>query len=304
MFPGQGSQHVGMAAEFMDLPETKHFFEEADDALSQHLAKLMLEGDEKELGMTENTQPALLLASFVAFKYLEKQIGKPIAELAKYVAGHSLGEYSALCASGVLSLPDGLRLVKTRGLAMQKAVPIGVGGMAAVISNLTVEDMKPYLIGECWIANDNAIGQVVLSGKADALDLACEKLQEVGAKRVVKLDVSAPFHSPLMTSAADVMAEEFEKVDFSAPEVPVIQNISAEIVEDATSLKTGLVEQVCGRVKWRESMQNAAKHGIVDVYELGAGKVLAGLAKRCDLALKGKALNTPQQIDELLESLV
>ncbi len=304
MCPGQGSQHVGMAQEFMDIPETKHFFAEADDTLSMHLTSLMRNGDASVLAKTENTQPALLLASYVAFKFLEKQTGKTIKDLAKYVAGHSLGEYSALAINQTLSFSDALRLVQKRGQAMQKAVPIGVGSMAAIISNLTIDELEKHLIGECWVANDNAIGQIVISGKVDAVNLACEKIKNAGAKRVVMLDVSAPFHSPLMKMASDVMAEEFEKITFNKPQVPLIQNTTAEIIDDEKLIKQGLIEQVCGKVKWRESMQNSAKHGSVNLYELGSGKVLTGLAKRCDLSLKAKALNTPKQIDELLEELI
>lgn len=304
MFPGQGSQHIGMANEFMDMPETRHFFEEADDALGMHLTKLMRTGDATELGLTENTQPALLLSSYVTYKYLEKQTGQPLNDLCKYVSGHSLGEYSALCVSDVFSLKEGLLLVQKRGQAMQKAVPIGVGAMAAIISNLTAENIAEKLVGECWIANDNAIGQTVISGKTADVEKSCENIKDAGAKRVVKLDVSAPFHSPLMKLAGDVMANELEKITLNESKVGLIQNITAEIVEDSNIIKEGLVSQVCGQVKWRESMQNAAKHGIINLYELGSGKVLSGLAKRCDLVLKAKALNTPKQIDELLEDLI
>jgi [acyl-carrier-protein] S-malonyltransferase len=292
-----------MAQEFMNMPETKHFFEEADDALSQHLTKLMLDGDEKELGLTENTQPALLLSSYVAYKYLEKQTGEKLENLCKYVAGHSLGEYSALCVADVFSLSDGLRLVKKRGQAMQQAVPVGVGGMAAIISSFTTEELQQNLVGKCWIANDNANGQVVISGKMEDVDASCEKLTNAGAKRVIKLPVSAPFHSELMQPAADVMAEELEKVSFNKPAVGLIQNVTAEVINDTDIIKSGLVQQMCGQVKWRESMQLAAQNDVTQLYELGSGKVLTGLAKRCDKTLKAMQLNTPQQIDTLLEEL-
>jgi [acyl-carrier-protein] S-malonyltransferase len=303
MFPGQGSQHVGMASEFMKIKETKEYFELADDTLSQNLTKLMRSGKEEDLALTENAQPALLLASYVAWIYLQQQTGQRLNTLCKYVAGHSLGEYSALCAARAFSLEDGLRLVKKRGQAMQQAVPVGEGTMAAVMGDLPIEKIEENLSKECWIANDNAEGQVVISGKVLDVDASIENMEHIGAKRVIKLDVSAPFHSPLMQPAADVMAEELENVPFNMPTVPIIQNISAKPVTNGEILKQGLVEQVCSQVKWRESMNFVAEDDITQLYELGAGKVLTGLAKRCNPALKATPLSTPEQIDTLLETL-
>lgn len=301
--PGQGSQKVGMGVEFFEHAHTKELFEMADDALKMNLSKMMLEGDADELSLTANTQPALLLTSYAAYSYLVKQTGKPLSEMAAMVAGHSLGEYASLAIAGAFSLETGLKLVRTRGEAMQKAVPAGKGGMLAVIG-LSIEDVKSVAEESgIFVANDNSDGQVVLSGDMAGVDKAVEIAKAKGAKRALKLPVSAPFHSPLMQPAADVMKEALENADIQNTQCPVLCNVTASLEANVDVLKANLIEQVTGSVRWRESMIVAADKGVEQVVELGTGKVLTGLAKRCDGRLSGVALNTPKDIDAWLESL-
>lgn len=304
VFPGQGSQFVGMAQEFTADTELKQIFEQADDALSFHLSNLMFNGDMDKLTLTENAQPALLTASYVAYKYLEKQVGSITMNQAKFMAGHSLGEYSALVCSGALSFEDGLRLVRTRGQAMQQAVPEGQGTMAAILG-LTFDQVKEITEqAGCTLANDNAEGQVVISGRIEPVEKACLLAKEAGAKRAVTLPVSAPFHSPDMQMAADAMSVALAGVTVNAPVVPVVMNVKAEAVSNAELIRPLLVEQVTGSVRWRESMIYMANQGVNEIIEIGAGKVLTGLAKRCDNRLSASTLNTPEAIDTFLNARV
>lgn len=301
--PGQGSQHSGMAVDFFNFSGTKEIFEQADDTLSMHLSTLMMEGPDDALTKTENTQPALLTASYAAWMYLTSQSGKSLEDLCGYVAGHSLGEYSALVLAGVLSFEDALRLVRLRGGAMQRAVPAGEGAMTALIG-LSVDDVVALCReSDAHLANDNSEGQVVISGSLGTIEKAEELAKEKGAKRVVRLPVSAPFHSPLMQPAAEEMRMALGEVEFKTPKVPVIVNVTAGVETDSAKLREHLVAQVTGSVRWRESMALAAENGVENVYELGCGKVLSGLAKRCDKRLKGHGLTNREQIDAYIESL-
>lgn len=303
VFPGQGSQKVGMGQEFFEESSTKELFERANDALDFDLTSLMLKGEEADLARTMNTQPALLLTSFAAYTYLAKQTGLSLDAMVSMVAGHSLGEYSALTAAGVFDLETALQLVRKRGEAMQAAVKEGEGAMLAVLG-LTWDDCDAIArnVG-CYIANDNSDGQIVLSGTAKSIDEAANLALMQDARRAVKLPVSAPFHCPMMEAAAEVMDTELSNAKMNDSSVPVICNVTAGFESTGTILRKNLVEQVTGSVRWRESMILAADKGVTDVYELGTGKVLTGLAKRCDKRLKATALNTPKDIDTLLESL-
>lgn len=301
VFPGQGSQKVGMAASFANNPVARPLFEEADDTLKFNLTQLMLEGEESDLALTENTQPALLLAGVAALKVLEDESERYAHEIAAYTAGHSLGEYTALVAAGVLRFDDALRLVRKRGQAMQAAVPAGEGKMAAILG-LDVEQVRA-LADEAgvYIANDNAEGQIVLSGKAENIENACAMAKDAGARRAVELPVSAPFHSPLVADAADVMADAFGAVTFNQHQVPVVSNIKAEAVEHATDWPELLKEQITGTVRWRESMVYLAEREVTTLLELGSGKVLTGLARRCDKRLSASALQTVDDIKNTLK---
>ena len=278
-------------------------FEEVDDALSQSLSRLMFDGPGEDLTLTENAQPALMAVSLAVLRTLE-DAGLTLADRARFVAGHSLGEYSALCAAGAFSLPDAARLLKARGRAMQAAVPVGEGAMAALLG-ATLEQAEEAVAGAaqdevCAIANDNATGQVVISGHAGAIDRAIAAAQEMGVRRAMKLQVSAPFHCSLMQPAADVMAEELERAPPGMPAVPLIANVTARAVSDGPSIRDLLVQQVTGLVRWRESMLFARDEGCSELVELGAGKVLATMARRIDPELTGTAVNTPDDIDNLL----
>ncbi len=304
VFPGQGSQAVGMGKELAAaFTEAREIFQEVDDALGQHLSKLMFEGPADELTLTENAQPALMAVSMAVVRVLEKQAGIAIRKTARYVAGHSLGEYSALAAASSLSLADTARLLKTRGRAMQKAVPVGEGAMAALLG-LDVDDAQKVASDAsgngliCAAANDNAPGQVVVSGHKAAVERAIELAKAKGAKRAMLLPVSAPFHCPLMKPAADVMAEALAKVTIAAPVVPVIANVTAGTVIDPDEIRRLLVEQVTGMVRWRESVHLMKEAGVDTLIELGAGKVLTGLTKRIDGDLTGISVGTPADIEE------
>lgn len=306
VFPGQGSQAVGMGKELYDaFPAARAVFQEVDEALNQPLSTLMFEGPDDALTLTENAQPALMAVSLAVIRVLESEGGFDLAAAARYVAGHSLGEYSALCAAGTLTIADTARLLKTRGQAMQKAVPVGVGAMAALLG-LSLDDARAVAEaaaqGEvCQAANDNAEGQVVISGHKSAVERALDLAKEKGAKRAVLLPVSAPFHCALMQPAAEVMAEALAAVSFQAPTVPVIANVTAQAESDPDTLRRLLVEQVTGAVRWRESMLWARAQGVETLVECGAGKVLAGLAKRIDKGLSATALNTPTDIEAFLK---
>lgn len=307
VFPGQGSQAVGMGKELAAaFTEAREIFGEVDDALKQNLSKLMFEGPADALTLTENAQPALMAVSMAVVKVLEKQGNVTIRNTARYVAGHSLGEYSALAAAGSLSLSDTARLLKTRGQAMQKAVPVGEGAMAALLG-LDIDQALEVASqasgnGEiCAAANDNAPGQVVVSGHKAAVERAIELAKGKGAKRAMLLPVSAPFHCPLMKPAAEVMAEALSKVNVMSPVVPVIANVTAATVVDTDEIRRLLVEQVTGMVRWRESVRVMKDAGVDMLIELGSGKVLSGLTKRIDGDLTGLSVGTPQDIEDFLK---
>lgn len=307
VFPGQGSQAVGMGK---DLGEAyavaRAVYQEVDDALGQNLSGLMFEGPSDDLTLTENAQPALMAVSMAVIRVLESQ-GFDLKTAGQFVAGHSLGEYSALCAAGALSVADTARLLKVRGRAMQKAVPVGEGAMAALLG-LDLEQAQEIAAaaaqGEvCQAANDNAPGQVVVSGAKAAVERAIALAAEKGAKRSVLLPVSAPFHCALMQPAADAMAEALAGVTIAAPVIPVVANVTASAVTAPEDIRRLLVEQVTGAVRWRESVLYMKAQGITTLVECGAGKVLSGLAKRIDKEVAGTALNTPADIDAFLAGL-
>lgn len=307
VFPGQGSQAVGMGKDLAAaFPEAREVFDEVNEALKQDLSQLMFEGPADDLTLTENAQPALMAVSMAVIKVLEIQGKISIRNTARYVAGHSLGEYSALAATGSLTLPDAARLLKIRGQAMQKAVPVGEGAMAALIG-LDV-DQALEVAGDasddgqvCAAANDNAPGQVVVSGHRAAVERAIELAKGKGAKRAMLLPVSAPFHCPLMKPAAAAMAEALSAVDIKSPAVPVIANVTASSVIDPDEIRRLLVEQVTAMVRWRESVGLMIEAGVNTLIEAGAGKVLTGLAKRINGDLTAISLQTPQDIEDFLK---
>ncbi len=308
VFPGQGSQAVGMGKDLADaFTVAREVFLEVDDALSENLSKKMFEGSAEDLLLTENAQPALMAVSMAVVRVLQQEGKISLAETFKYAAGHSLGEYSALCAAGAFDVTTAARLLRIRGKAMQQAVPVGRGGMAALIG-ADLEQAKEVAAeaaqGDvCVAANDNAPGQVVLSGTTAAIDRAVEIAAKKGIKRAVKLAVSAPFHSPMMQPAADVMAEALAAVRIKTPRFPVIANVTARPVTAPEEIEKLLVAQVTGSVRWRESMLFAQENGVDTLAEAGSGKVLTGMAKRIHPELKGIALNTPQDIEEFLKTL-
>jgi len=307
-FPGQGSQAVGMGKELSDaFPAAKAVFDEVNDALGQDLSSLMWGGPEDELTLTENAQPALMAVSVAVMRTLESEGGWSLADKASFVAGHSLGEYSALAAAGTFTLADTARLLKTRGRAMQAAVPVGEGAMAAMLG-LSFEDAMAVAAqaagdGVCSAANDNADGQVVISGSKAAVERAAVLAKDKGAKRAMLLPVSAPFHCALMQPAADAMAEALGAVDMKAPSVPVVANVTASAVSDPDEIRKLLVEQVTGMVRWRESVKYLAAQGVTELVETGTGKVLTGLTKRIDKSVGGSAVGTPAGITSFLETL-
>lgn len=308
VFPGQGSQAVGMGKDLSDaFAEAREVFEEVDDALKQSLSKLMFEGPEDTLTLTENAQPALMAVSIAVMRVLEKQGGVTVKDTARYVAGHSLGEYSALAAAGALTIKDTARLLKIRGQAMQAAVPVGEGAMAALLG-LDLEAVQEIAAAAadgdsvCAAANDNAPGQVVVSGDAEAVERAVELAKEKGAKRAVMLSVSAPFHCSLMAPAADAMAEALDTVQIKPPVVPLIANVTASSVIEPDDIKKLLVSQVTGMVRWRESVAMMKDAGVETLVEAGAGKVLSGMARRIDRDLTTINLQSPQDIEEYLKT--
>jgi [acyl-carrier-protein] S-malonyltransferase len=307
VFPGQGSQAVGMGKALAEsFTEARLLFEEVDDALNQKLTSLMWDGPEDQLTLTENAQPALMAVSLAVMRVLETQGKWRLADKAAYVAGHSLGEYSALAAAGTFTVADTARLLKLRGQAMQKAVPVGVGAMAALLGielpeaeALAAESAQGEI---CQVANDNSSGQVVISGHKAAVDRAIALAAEKGFKRSVLLPVSAPFHCALMQPAADAMAEALDKVTLSAPVVPVIANVTAAPTVDPALIRAQLVQQVTGTVRWRESVLAMKGLGVERLIEAGSGKVLAGLVKRIDKDISALSLQTPEDIDAFLSA--
>ena len=299
VFPGQGSQTVGMGRALAEAyPAAQAVFEEVDAALDAPLTPVIWDGPEDALTLTENAQPALMATSLAALRALEAE-GVSI-DAAAYVAGHSLGEYSALAAAGALSAGDAAKLLRIRGRAMQQAVPVGEGAMAALLGlDLeTAEAVAAEAAGDqvCQAANDNAPGQVVISGAKAAVDRAIEIAKAKGAKRAMALPVSAPFHCALMQPAADAMAEALETTQINAPRRPLVANVAASAVEDPAEIKRLLVEQVTGRVRWRESVEWMAAQGVTELVEIGAGKVLSGLARRIDKSLAARAVGTPEDV--------
>jgi [acyl-carrier-protein] S-malonyltransferase len=309
LFPGQGSQAVGMGADLAEaFASARAVFQEVDDALGQNLFKLMREGPEDQLTLTENAQPALMAVSLAVMRTLETEFGLKI-EKAGFVAGHSLGEYSALAASGAISLSDTARLLKLRGQAMQRAVPVGEGAMASLIgpkSDVALAEVAALAgsaVGVCVVANDNNAGNVVISGSKAAVDLAIEKAKELGA-RAIPLNVSAPFHCPLMQPAADEMAEALASAIIQAPRAPLVANVTAQPTLDPEEIRRMLVEQVTGRVRWRESMiWLAGEGGVTRFAEAGSGKVLSGMAKRIAPDAEATPLNTPADLEAFAASL-
>lgn len=310
IFPGQGSQSVGMGKELADaFAIAREVFQEVDDALSQNLSKLMFEGPEAELTLTENAQPALMAVSQAVLRVLQQEGGWKIDQRASFVAGHSLGEYSALAAVGSLGLALTAKLLKIRGQAMQAAVPVGIGAMAALLG-LEVKDAEELAAEAakdtgkiCSCANDNAPGQIVVSGHKEAVERAIALAAERGAKRSVILPVSAPFHCALMEPAAKKMQEALKDIVIHRPMVPLIANVTADAVAEPEKIRTLLVEQVTGAVRWRESMMMLKSAGVDKVFELGAGKVLAGLMKRIDKEVAAYSASRPSEIEEFLKIL-
>ena len=310
VFPGQGSQAVGMGADLAKAhAAARNLFDEVDAALGEKLSRIMFDGPIETLTLTENAQPALLAVSMAVMRVLEER-GFRLSEGAqdvKFVAGHSLGEYSALCAAGALSVADGARLLRIRGRAMQAAVPVGQGAMAALLG--VGKDVAEKLAaaaaeGEvCQLANDNEPAQAVISGAKSAIDRAAQLAKAHGVRRFVPLNVSAPFHCALMQPAAEAMAAALAETEVRRPAVPLVANVTAAPISDPEEIKRRLVEQVTGTVRWRECVARMAEEGVTDIVEVGSGKVLAGLAKRIVASLNAVSVGTPQEIDAALALL-
>ena len=308
VFPGQGSQAVGMGREMAAaFPIARHTLEEIDDALGQNLSRLMAEGPEQDLTLTENAQPALMAVSLAVLRVLESEAGVDVATSCRFVAGHSLGEYTALAAARALDPADAARLLKTRGRAMQEAVPVGEGAMAALLGaelELAREIAEQAADGEvCDTANDNAVGQVVLSGHKTAIDRAIEIAKERGIRRSILLPVSAPFHCRLMQPAADVMEAALADIAMARPVVPLIANVSAAEVDRPDEIRGLLVKQVTAMVRWRESVLAMRDGGADTLVEIGAGKVLSGLVRRIDPDMTALAVSGPDDIEALVKIL-
>jgi [acyl-carrier-protein] S-malonyltransferase len=308
VFPGQGSQAVGMGAELAKAhASARALFDEVDAALGQKLSEIMFSGPLETLTLTENAQPALMAVSLAVMRVLE-EIGFRLADKVKYVAGHSLGEYSALAAAGALGVGDAARLLKIRGQAMQAAVPVGQGAMAALLGvgkeageKLAAEAAQGEV---CQLANDNEPTQAVISGAKSAVDRAALLSKAHGVRRFIPLNVSAPFHCALMQPAADAMAEALAKVEIRAPVVPLVANVLAAPISDPAEIRQRLVQQVTGTVRWRECVARMATDNVTDIYEIGSGKVLAGLAKRIVPTLNAVSVGTPQDIEAVLSALL
>jgi [acyl-carrier-protein] S-malonyltransferase len=309
VFPGQGSQTVGMGRELAEgFAVARAVFDEVDDAVGFRLSALMAEGPQDQLTLTENAQPALMAVSIAILRVLEAEYGVGPERLARYVAGHSLGEYTALTAAGSFTVRDAAQLLRTRGLAMQTAVPVGEGAMAALMGieldtarDIAVEATRDTYDGAvCVAANDNAPGQIVISGDRSAVERAIEIAGLRGAKRSVLLPVSGPFHCPLMEPVAQIMADALDKVDVRAPRIPLISNVTAQEVRDPAEIRKLLVRQVTGMVRWRESVLYLRAQGVEELVEIGPGKVLSGLARRIDRGLTGVSVDSPQAIGALM----
>jgi [acyl-carrier-protein] S-malonyltransferase len=301
LFPGQGSQMVGMGKALADAyPAARRVFDEVDTALGSHLSTIIWEGPAEQLTLTENAQPALMAVSLAAIRVLETESGLSPARDVRFVSGHSLGEYSALAAAGALSIADTARLLRMRGQAMQKAVPVGVGGMAALLglefdaaSAVAAEAAQGQV---CEAANDNGGGQVVVSGDRAAVERAVEIARSRGAKRAMMLPVSAPFHCALMQPAADTMAQALAEVTIGKPSPPLVANVVAHAISEPAEIARRLVEQVTGTVRWRECVAYMAREGVTRFYEIGAGKVLSGLVKRIAGGAVANAIGTPEDV--------
>jgi [acyl-carrier-protein] S-malonyltransferase len=305
VFPGQGSQFVGMGKAFADnFAASREVYEEVNESIGQNLTKIMWEGDMDELTKTENAQPAIMSVSIAVLRAIETEIGIDFSKVS-FVAGHSLGEYSALVAVRSLNLSVAAKLLRLRGQSMQKAVPLGEGAMAALIGAdiNQAEDLVTIITSKypkriCDVANDNAPGQVVVSGHSDAIEAAMEISSNYGAKRALKLPVSAPFHSRLMEPAAEIMDEAFQDVSFSDPIAPLISNVTASMVSSGNELRNLLVKQITERVRWTGSIKYAFENGVVTSIEIGAGKVLTGMIKRISGEANTISVSEPNQIDE------
>ena len=311
VFPGQGSQAVGMGRSLAEaFPAARDLFEEVDETLSQRLSRLMFEGPERDLTLTENAQPALLAASLAVIRVLEAEGGLMFGRHVAYVAGHSLGEYSALAAARGVTVADAVRLVKLRGRTMQRAVPLGEGAMAALLG-LDVEEAQAVVIEAvrsnpdeiCAVANDNAPGQVVVSGHHQAIERAIAIAHERGARRSIILPVSAPFHSPLMAPVARVMAKALGEIALRPLVVPMVANVSALATSDPAEVKHQLVGQVTAMVRWRECMQYLKTAEVEEVAEIGTGRVLTGLCRRIDPNLSARSVCTPAEVDAFIKAL-
>jgi [acyl-carrier-protein] S-malonyltransferase len=310
VFPGQGSQTVGMGRSLAEaFPAARDLFDEVDETLSQRLSRLMFEGPESDLTLTENAQPALLAASLAVIRVLESEGGLVFGRHVAYVAGHSLGEYSALAAARAVTVADAVRLVKLRGRSMQRAVPLGEGAMAALLGldveaarAVVVEAVRsePYEI--CAVANDNAPGQVVVSGHHQAIERAIAIARERGARRSVMLPVSAPFHSPLMAPVAKVMEKALDKTALRPPLVPLVANVSASAISDPAEVRHQLVGQVTAMVRWRECMQYLKTAEVEEITEIGTGRVLTGLSRRIDPAVSACSVCTPAEVDAFMKA--
>ncbi len=308
VFPGQGSQEVGMGRELSEaFTSARLVFEEIDDALGQKLSSIIFKGPAEELILTENAQPALMAVSTAVIRVLEEQGNFRIAQKASYVAGHSLGEYSALTSVKALELADAARLLKIRGKAMQAAVPLGKGAMAAILG-LGLEEVEEVVLEAsqseiCEVANDNSDGQVVVSGNVSAVERSVEIAKKKGAKRGILLPVSAPFHCQLMQPAANVMRDALMSSRLITPELPVITNVNAQPVRDPEELRNLLIEQITKKVRWRESILSLSNLGVEHIFEVGSGKVLSGLTRRINSDLKAQSIATPAEVETFLQSL-
>jgi len=307
VFPGQGSQLVGMCKDIVDnFPIAKMVMQEVDDALSQNLSSIILSGPAEELILTENAQPALMACSIAILKVIEEQSRKKLPEICDYVAGHSLGEFTALTAAGVFSLSDCAKLLKIRGKAMQEAVPLGHGAMVAILgadmSSVQEIAVQAAQIGVCQVANDNSIGQQVLSGTKEAVEEAI-KLSIIRGYKTIKLNVSAPFHCQLMKKAQDALELALETVHVDNPSVSVIANFTAKPISNKNDIKELLVKQVTGMVRWRETILELSLLGVDNVVEIGSGKVLTGLFKKTEPSILGTSIQSSQDIENFIQNL-